>query len=215
MEEEKPNYYAIIPADIRYDNELSSSEKLFYGEITALSGKTGECWANNKYFSELYNVTPKSISIWLNHLEERNYITIKYIYRPGTKEIQKRIIGMEKNFHRYGKKCNGGMEKNVKDNNININNINNKYIEEYEKEIGLLTPFQFERLNTYLNDLSEEMIIEAIHRASSMNKKSLSYVEGILRNWVANGYKVLGDIKENKKKIEINTNLDLNDLYDN
>lgn len=214
MEEEKPNYYAIIPADIRYDNELSSSEKLFYGEITALSGKTGECWANNKYFSELYNVTPKSISIWLNHLEERNYITIKYIYRPGTKEIQKRIIGIEKNFHRYGKKCNGGMEKNVKDNNININN-NIMYIREFEKEIGLLTPFQFEILSSYLNDLSEEMIIEAIHRASKMNKKSLSYVEGILKNWINNGYKVPGDIKEKKEKqtsIDMNS---LNDLYEN
>ena len=214
MEDEKPNYYAIIPAEIRYDNELSSSEKLFYGEITALTGKTGECWANNKYFSDLYNVTPKSVSLWLNHLQEKEYINIKYIYKPGTKEIEKRIIGMEKNFHRYGKKFPGGMEKNVKDNNININN-NNKYIKEYEKEIGLLTPYQFEILSSYLEDISEEMIIEAIHRASRMNKKSLSYVEGILKNWINNGYKVLGDIKDNK---EVSTSIDmtqLNNLYEN
>ena len=36
---EKPNYYAIIPANVRYDNELRANEKLLYGEITALSSK--------------------------------------------------------------------------------------------------------------------------------------------------------------------------------
>lgn len=31
------NYYAIIPATIRYNEKLKSSEKLLYGEITALA----------------------------------------------------------------------------------------------------------------------------------------------------------------------------------
>ena len=88
-------------------------------------------------------------------------------------------------------------DKNRIDKNKNrIDNI----IKVYEEEIGTLTPFQLQKLESYLDDLSEEMIIEAIKRASTYNKKSLSYIEGILINWLQNDYKTLGDIKDTKNK---------------
>ena len=87
---EKPNYYAIIPANVRYDSELRANEKLLFGEITALTDKYGECWANNKYFSELYNVKPNAIATWIRHLKEKGLISIEYEYNG--KEITKRII---------------------------------------------------------------------------------------------------------------------------
>ena len=48
-EEIKPNYFAVIPANVRYDNELTEKEKLLYGEITCLSNKEGYCFALNNY----------------------------------------------------------------------------------------------------------------------------------------------------------------------
>ena len=85
---------------------------------------------------------------------------------------------------------------------VTVSVTDKKIIEEYEKEIGLLTPYQYEKLITYTVDLSSEMIIEAIYKASSMNKRNLSYIEAILKNWIQCGYKTLGDIKENKKHEE-------------
>ena len=58
---EHPNYYAIIPANVRYDKTLRPNAKLLYGEITALSNTEGYCWATNSYFANLYDVESASI----------------------------------------------------------------------------------------------------------------------------------------------------------
>ena len=89
---EQPNYYAIIPASVRYDKNLPANAKLLYGEITALCGKNGVCSASNKYFSELFNVSTVSISKWINLLIKNDYITAKLVYKKGTKEIINRCL---------------------------------------------------------------------------------------------------------------------------
>ena len=90
-EKEQPNYYAIITATVRYDNNLKSAEKLLYGEITALANKNGYCYAKNKYFADLYNVTAVSVSRWISHLQELGYIETEII-RNKNKEIVSRNI---------------------------------------------------------------------------------------------------------------------------
>lgn len=88
----RPSYYAIIPSIVRYDNRLKPNEKLLYGEITALANKLGICFASNKYFSELYDVSKETISRWLSDLKKYGYIDIKVRYKNGTKEVEKRGI---------------------------------------------------------------------------------------------------------------------------
>ena len=73
---ENPNYYAIIPATIRYDKDLKPNEKLLYSEITALANKTGVCFATNNYFAQLYNVDKLTVSRWLKNLKDKKYIMI-------------------------------------------------------------------------------------------------------------------------------------------
>lgn len=91
-EKEMPSYYSIIPATVRYDHNLKANEKLMYGEITALASKNGYCWAENRYFAELYDVHKITISKWLKNLEDNGYIKteLKYVY--GTKQVSKRLI---------------------------------------------------------------------------------------------------------------------------
>lgn len=124
MTNDKKSYFAVIPADVRYDEKLTPNAKLLYGEITALCNEKGYCWASNSYFAKLYKVSNTSISLWIKQLKDNGYIEIKQIYKEGTKEILNRYLSIIK----------GGMQEilntppqeKLKENNTYINNtINN------------------------------------------------------------------------------------------
>lgn len=68
-----PNYYAIIPADVRY-SDIIPNAKLLYGEITALCNKEGFCWASNAYFGKLYSKNTTTISEWVSVLKKHGFI---------------------------------------------------------------------------------------------------------------------------------------------
>ena len=127
-------YYAIIPANVRYDKTLTPNAKLLYGEITALCNEKGFCWANNEYFSELYGVSKTSISKWISSLIERGYLQSEIIYKEGSKEILNRYLRIvkdpiEEKLNTYltkvkdpiEEKLNTPIEEKLKDNNTSSN----------------------------------------------------------------------------------------------
>jgi len=94
--EEKPGYYAIIPAKVRYCAELSANAKLLYGEITALSGKEGYCWASNAYFAKLYEVSENAVSGWIGSLAKVGFV--KIAYKKTSEGTTRRISLSEADF---------------------------------------------------------------------------------------------------------------------
>ena len=113
---ETPNYYAIIPANVRY-SDLKPNAKLLYGEITALSNKHGFCFASNKYFAELYKVNKNTISSWISDLKNYGFITVK-IERNVNNQITKRCLGILK-------KMDNPIHEKLKYNNTSINTTSN------------------------------------------------------------------------------------------
>lgn len=80
---ENPGFYAILPASVRYDNQLKPAEKIFYAEITALANQAGYCYAGNNYFSQLYGVDERTVRRWVQHLQQYSYVDVTYV-REGT-----------------------------------------------------------------------------------------------------------------------------------
>jgi len=206
---ENPNYYAVIPANVRYDDRLRANEKLLYGEIVALSNKDGKCWASNSYFAKIYKVGTSTISTWINNLAENGYVVLTYVYREGTKQIEKREITINEvltNINRGIHKIEIGIHKkikgysqNPKENNTSINkeeeekeNIKEKVIDPnlgkvidfYQDNITLILPTIQEDIKSYLyqDNLQADLIIACIKEAVDRNHRSWKYIAKILEN---------------------------------
>ena len=169
---EQPNYYAIIPADVRYDTELKDKAKLLYGEIVALSDKGGYCWASNKYFAELYQVSTTTISLLIKDLVEKGYIESEIIYKEGTKEILNRYLRIIKGG--YLRNLKEGYLRKVKDNNTSINNTSiNKYIYMGIYKRIKLTQEQYDKLVAeFGKDYIEQIIMKLDEYVESNNNKN-------------------------------------------
>ena len=131
-----PNYYAIIPATVRYSKELSAQEKLIYGEITALSNLKGYCWATNNYFARIYDLSKETVSRQISSLAKHGFITVELIYAKDSKQIQERRIYLaNSDIHKFLNNIEDmpdspadenvvtPADENVKDNNTSLNTI--------------------------------------------------------------------------------------------
>ena len=74
--EAKPSYWAVLPAGIRYDPEITAGAKLLYAEISSLTDARGYCWASNGYFQKLYGISEPTVQRYLRALKAAGYIKI-------------------------------------------------------------------------------------------------------------------------------------------
>ncbi len=116
---EKPGYYAILPAAIRYDKRVTALGRLLYAELTALANRDGYAWASNKYFADLYDVTPRWITEIISQLKKLGHIRCEY-----TRDSHRHIFiadiaggGVEENFQGGAKKTSRAVEENFDHNN--------------------------------------------------------------------------------------------------
>ena len=204
-EEQIKSYYAIIPANVRYDSDLTPNAKLLYGEITALTNDKGYCWASNNYFAKLYQVSDRSIRDWLNKLEEKKYIHREYIYKDNSKEIEERKITItptEEKFLRYGRnipegaeeKNRRGTEKNCRENNTSSNNtFNNTYY--INKELNDLF-IDFLKMRKKLKAVNSERAINSLIKTLSEYDDDTKYK--MIENSITNSWKGVFPLKEKK-----------------
>lgn len=147
-------YYAVIPANVRYDKNLPANAKLLYGEITALCNEKGYCWASTNYFQELYGVSRVSIQKWMRSLEENGYISRAIIYKENSKEVERRVItivgdpGKEKLTPPLRKVSDPGKEKLTENNTFN--NTNNNNMSSSSKD-----NIPYKKIIEYLNEQTE------------------------------------------------------------
>ena len=165
---EIPSYYAIIPANVRYDSNLKANEKLMFAEITALCNKNGYCHASNNYFAELYGVSKETVSRWIRNLSKNGYVNIKLIYAEGTNQIINRYVQI--NQYPIDEKINTPIDEKIKGNSTSNNNTS------INKQIGNLQSSQ-SQLDLPLQTKKEE------------KKKSSEQKEKSFKQWSESDFK--------------------------
>lgn len=107
------------------------------------------------------------------------------------------------------KKPNNNVNENV---NVNENENNNnnasdscvdglqQVIEFYNNNIGMITPYGLEILQSYIDEMPVNLIIYAMQISVEANKKTIQYIKAILNNWQKAGIKTLVDAKNESHK---------------
>lgn len=128
---EIPNYYAVIPSEIMYNDGLEANAKLLFGQISGLSNKFGYCKASNQYFCELNKWSERTVSRLIKSLEDRGYISRDVIKDKSGQVSERRIYilpsvtcghPVDKIVTTPCQNCQDPPDKIVRYNSIDINN---------------------------------------------------------------------------------------------
>lgn len=197
---ENPNYYGILPANVRYDKNLKPMEKILYTELTALSNKNGYCKAQNSYFAKLYDVHKNTAGSWINNLEKSGYIKSKLIYAKDkegktTKQVIERRIYItvnpinEKNDTYQQKDCDPINKKIDTPINEKMEEINNNTSNEYYKNNNTIDNNIYSQIIDYLNEKANR------NYRSNIPKNQRLIQARIKENFTVEDFKKVIDIK--------------------
>lgn len=88
---ERPSYFSVLPADVRYDQTISANAKLVYSEISALIGPEGFCYASNAFLADNYGFTEEAVSRMITKLIKAGYI-IRELDKDASGQIIRRRL---------------------------------------------------------------------------------------------------------------------------
>lgn len=185
---EQPTYYAIIPANVRYNSQLTADEKLLYGEITCLSNAKGYCYATNAYFAELYRVDVRTVQRWLKNLLKCGYINV--LYTRDSRESCLRKIYINANYVNPSPDTTGidseteAEPEPARAEYVESPSVNREYVRQIfakwnnyglpnRGEIEFLN--RFGRCHQYLKGISSSDVLSAIDNYASIRQRSDSW----------------------------------------
>lgn len=221
MDDEKPSYYSIITADVRYDERLKPNEKLLYSEITALSNKYGYCTATNSYFSKLYRADKSTVSRWVSHLEKCGYVQVEQT-RNGKRIVQRKIYPvatplLTKKSIPYAQKDQYPIDKKVKGNITRVNTTSMNTRERIKQPLDTNTELSLlswpdslgamtDQIGKLLLDASDQgMSADLLQKAIDLTKIAepntpYGYLKSVVSDWLGQNIYTMHDWQALQKK---------------
>jgi hypothetical protein len=183
-----------IPKEIWLSEDLGWTEKFLLTEIDSLS-QNNECFASNEYFAKFFNISKDRVSKLISSLCTKGYVEVKLIYKPGTKQVQKRIITTigyrQKQLEGIGENNYTPIGENNQDINTSfikpINNTKELYTR-YAEFVQLKESEYNKLIEEHGKPLTDKMIQTLDNYKGANGKKYKSDYRAIL-NWVVDKVK--------------------------
>lgn len=146
-----------------------------------------------KRFAVDLNISNKDVMNYINVLSDKNLITVKTI--KTDKGLMEEQILLDGFYNKLSLLVMNDINENDSKKDTDIYELIQK---EFGRTLGTI---EIEIINAWLdNNISEELIIEALKEAVFNGVFNLKYIDKILYEWGKDGVKTVKDVEERRKK---------------
>lgn len=172
------------------DLKLEVGEFLFLMYLYNLGNKF--IFDPSKFASDL-NLDIKDVMNYIGTLSDKHFIRVEVM--KNEKGLMEEMVLMDDFYSKLSLITMGEVNSVSSADNSNIYEV-------IEKEFGrTLSPMEYEIIRAWLdNDMSEELIQEAIKEATYNGVSNLRYIDKILYEWSKLGINTAKDVSDNRKK---------------
>lgn len=145
----------------------------------------------NKFSSDL-NIDLSTVMNYISSLTDKGLIRVEVL--KNDKGLMEEVVILDDFYKKLSLITIGEANNN--------SSIDSDIFSIIEKEFGrTLSPIEYEIIKAWLdNNMSEDLIKEAIKEATFNGVSNLRYIDKILYEWGKNGIKTVKDVENNRKK---------------
>ena len=197
--------YGLSPKLVMRDKGLTIEAKAIYAYMSSFAGNGEKAFPKVSTVCKDLQISRQRFNRHRQLLIEKGYISIEKRRSEGKFDNNIYILNstvVTKHHHGKTPPWQNVTTNNNKDlnNNSFINSSSNAFAF-YEQNFGVISPFLLNKINKWIDDLSEELVIESMKIALT-NNKQFNYAEGILRDWYKRNIRTIDDVAAARKEFE-------------
>ncbi|HFU6576596.1 TPA: DnaD domain-containing protein [Enterococcus faecalis] len=182
---------------------LFNGKEIWLNSGEFVTGRDAITFEMNKGVKREHQVNSGSVWRWLKRFEKEGMLNIKSTtkysvvsinnwddYQASEHQVNIKRTTSEQQVHTNKNEKNDKNEKNVV-----VVEEQQSVFQLYQSIFGMLNSVTTQNLEYWCNDLSTELVSEALKISAKSNARNFKYTESILRNWEQEGIKTLDDVK--------------------
>lgn len=189
------------------DNPLSSNAQCLYNYLLNKCSELGwksEFSVSNLIVCGFTSLSRQALDRARNELTQKGYLKYKKGYSNQAGKYLIVCFDTQSDTQYNAQSDTQGVHKvstlnKLKETKQKENISMQSVIDFYDQNINLITPFEFQKLQDF-SSMEPKLIIFAMQKAVTANKRNFNYIDGILKNWKAKGISTLIQAKNEEQE---------------